>query len=224
MTRLGRWAWGTLLVTASLGILLSLVIIARGPDEPAPVAEVRGPAAVDADRAPAPRASDPRSGRVGRASAALPDSADEATRPVLLRAPTIGLSAAVDPVGVAGDQQMQLPADPRRLGWYRYGPAPGEGRGSAVLAGHIDSATYGVGPLARLAELRPGDTLVVQLDSDAWRRFRVDSIETFDRQTLPETVFTRDGPERLRLITCAGAYLPERGGYQENLVVTAVPS
>lgn len=225
MTRLGRWAWGTVLAAAFLGILLSLVTLAGTPDDPQPVAEVRGRAAVDPDPAPrATRSPEPRADRVGRASAALPDSAGEAPRPVLLQAPTIGLSAEVDPVGVSGDQQMRLPADPRRLGWYRYGPAPGDGRGSVVLSGHVDSATYGVGPLARLAELRPGDLVAVRLDSGAWRRFRVDSIQSFDRQTLPETVFTRDGPERLRLITCTGAYLPQRGGYQENLVVTAVPS
>ena len=53
--------------------------------------------------------------------------------------------------------------------------------------------------------------------------YRVDSIERFDRQALPATVFTRTGPERLRIVTCTGPYLPDEGGYQQNLVVTAVP-
>ena len=51
----------------------------------------------------------------------------------------------------------------------------------------------------------------------------VDSIERFDQQALPAEVFARTGPERLRLVTCTGPYLPEAGGYQQNLVVTAVP-
>ncbi|MGZ5404047.1 MAG: class F sortase [Nocardioides sp.] len=212
-------------MTALLGILLSLVTLASSPDGPEPVVEVRGPAAVDSEPTPRPpEAPEPRGVRVGRTSTAVPVSAGEAPQPMLLRAPTIGVWAEVVGVGVAGDQQMQLPEDPRRLGWYRYGPAPGDGRGSAVLAGHVDSATYGVGPLARLGELRPGDPVAVRLDSGAWHRFRVDSLESFDRQRLPATVFNRDGAERLRLITCTGAYVRELGGYQENLVVTAVPS
>jgi sortase (surface protein transpeptidase) len=141
-----------------------------------------------------------------------------------VRAPAIELTAPVDAVGVAADRQMRLPRDPGRLGWYRFGPAPDSGRGSAVLAGHVDSETYGVGPLARLGELRPGDTVDVRLATGRWRRFRVDSIQAFERRSLPDSVFSRSGPERLRLVTCAGAYLPDAGGYQENLVVTAVPA
>jgi hypothetical protein len=207
-----------------VGLLLSLVTLTRAPEDPAPVVEVRGPAAVTTDPGPpAARAPEPHGDGVPRTSAALPASTGDAPRPVLLRAPSIGLSAPVDGVGVGSDQQMRLPPDPRRLGWYRYGPAPGEGRGSAVLAGHVDSASYGVGPLARLRELRPGDPVAVRLASGAWQRYRVDSMQSFAREALPDAVFTREGPERLRLVTCTGAYLPERGGYQENLVVTAVP-
>jgi hypothetical protein len=141
-----------------------------------------------------------------------------------VRVPAIGLRAPVDPVGVMPDRQMRLPRDPRRLGWYRFGPAPGAAQGSAVLAGHVDSEAYGVGPLVRLGELRPGDTVGVRLATGGWRRFRVDSIQAFQRRSLPDSVFTRTGPERLRLVTCSGAYLPDAGGYQENLVVTAVPA
>ena len=46
----------------------------------------------------------------------------------------------------------------------------------------------------------------------------------FDGQALPEELFARTGPERLWIITCGGEYLPDEGGYQQNLVVTAVPS
>ncbi len=224
MTRLGRWAWGMVLTAAVGGLLLSLVTLTTAPDRaPRPVAEVRGPAAVVVDVGPRDTtASQPRR-RVARSSAALPDADRTSPRPVALRAPDIGLSAAVGPRGVGADGQMRLPRDPGRLGWYRFGPAPGSGAGSAVLAGHVDSATYGVGPLARLAELRPGDTVEVRLASGRWRRFQVDSIQSFEREALPATVFTRSGPERLRLVTCTGPYLPEQGGYQENLVVTAVP-
>ena len=37
----------------------------------------------------------------------------------------------------------------------------------------------------------------------------------------PDEVFSRSGRPVLRLITCGGTYDPSRGGYQDNLVVTA---
>ena len=117
---------------------------------------------------------------------------------------------------------MRLPADPRVLGWYRFGPAPGDG-GSVVLAGHVDSREYGVGPLAALQTIDVGARVEVVTGPDEVRSYRVDSIQRFDRQALPASVFARAGRERLRLVTCTGRYLPDAGGYQQNLVVTAVP-
>ena len=49
-------------------------------------------------------------------------------------------------------------------------------------------------------------------------------VRRYDRQALPEELFARTGTERLRIITCGGDYLPDEGGYQQNLVVTAVPN
>ncbi len=141
-----------------------------------------------------------------------------------MRIDSAGIDVSVDPVGVEADRQMRLPDDPRVLGWYRFGPAPGAGAGSAVVAGHLDSERYGVGPLADLGSVDTGDEVVVRLATGKERRYRIDSIERFDRQALPDSVFARSGPERLRIVTCTGAYLPDAGGYQENLVVTAVPA
>ena len=140
-----------------------------------------------------------------------------------MRVPALGLDAAVRPVGVGGERQMRLPDDPRVLGWYRFGPVPGD-RGSVVLAGHVDSRRFGVGPLVALQTIGVGDRVEVVTGPDRTRTYRVDSIERFDRQALPAAVFARTGPERLRLVTCTGPYLPEAGGYQQNLVVTAVPT
>jgi hypothetical protein len=132
--------------------------------------------------------------------------------------------ARIRPVGVAQDGQMQLPPDPRVLGWYRFGPGPGSGSGSAVLAGHLDSRRLGLGPLVRLRDVEVGDPVRVRLGDGTTRRYRVSDVTRYDRQALPNELFSRSGPERLRLITCGGAYDAESGGYQQNLVVTATPS
>jgi hypothetical protein len=153
-----------------------------------------------------------------------PSGARETPRTVRVQVPSADIDSAVRPVGVAPDGQMALPADPEVLGWYRFGPAPGAGTGSVVLAGHLDSERYGLGPLVGLREVEVGDRLRVTRADGTARRYAVVDVRRYDRQALPEELFARTGPERLRIITCGGEYLPDAGGYQQNLVVTAVPN
>jgi hypothetical protein len=132
------------------------------------------------------------------------------------------ISMPIRPVGVRSDGQMQLPDRPETLGWYRYGPRPG-GTGSAVLAGHVDSLRYGIGPLARLRTIRPGDRLTV-VTSTGRTAFRVVTAGLIDKQDFPaRRLFDRTSSPRLWLLTCGGAYDPRHGGYQDNLVVAARP-
>jgi hypothetical protein len=143
---------------------------------------------------------------------------------VRLAVPVIGLDAAVEPSGVAADGQMQLPDDPAVLGWYRFGPAPAApGGGSVVLAGHLDSREFGVGPLVRLRDARLGDRVLVVGNDGARSTYVVSKVRRYDRQRLPDELFARSGPERLRLITCSGRFDADTGGYRQNLVVTASP-
>jgi hypothetical protein len=55
-------------------------------------------------------------------------------------------------------------------------------------------------------------------------RWRVVSREQVDKQALPvDRLFAREGPPRLVLVTCGGEFVPERGGYESNVVVVAEP-
>jgi hypothetical protein len=50
------------------------------------------------------------------------------------------------------------------------------------------------------------------------------SRESILKKRLPyEELFAVDGPPRLTLISCGGYYDKDNGGYQDNVVVTAVP-
>ncbi len=145
-------------------------------------------------------------------------------RPVRARLGSVDIDAAVRPVGISKDGQMQLPRDPRILGWYRFGMSPGAGTGTTVLAGHLDAEGFGLGPLVRLRDVAVGDALTVRVAGGGTRTYEVTRTRRFDRQGLPAGLFSRTGPERLHVITCGGAYDPDNGGYQLNLVVTAVPT
>jgi sortase family protein len=155
---------------------------------------------------------------------AAPAAAAEVVAPVRLAVPARGVDVAVDPVGVTADGQMALPDDVDRAGWYRFGPVPGA-PGSAVVAGHVDDAEQGLGELAPLREAAPGDEVVVTDGAGASTRWVVTGRELVDKQALPvDTLFRRDGPPRLTLVTCGGPFLPEVGGYRDNVVVVAEPT
>jgi hypothetical protein len=157
----------------------------------------------------------------------VPTSTPDQPSPTRLVVPAAGLDVAVKPVGVAPDGQMQLPPDPSVIGWYRFGPAPGDAQGAVVLGGHLDSKQYGAGPLVGLRRLHGGDRIAVRSSdgkTTTTTQYRVTKVQDIAKKTLPiDQIFDRDGPSVLRIITCGGPYDPDRG-YQDNLVVTATPN
>jgi hypothetical protein len=202
-------------VLAAVGLLVSLAA-AWSRLDPGPTVRVAEPGPA----APAPPSPVTRADAVaGRGAEAAPPF------PVRVTMPSTRVAAPVRPVGVATDGEMELPPDPRVLGWYQFGAAPGVAPGgSVVLAGHLDSERFGLGPLVRLRDLERGDVVSLRLSDGRTRTYGVVSLERFDRESLPERLFSRTGPERLRIITCGGEYDAKAGGYQQNLVVTATPT
>ncbi|MEU3850528.1 class F sortase [Streptomyces sp. NPDC029554] len=135
----------------------------------------------------------------------------------------VDLDARVTPVGVTKKGDMTVPDDPATAGWYRYGPAPGSAEGSAVLVGHVDTDSGDLGEFAALYDVRRGQRVEVRRDGGQPVRYRIVSRTTVPKDDLPSSAFRRSGPPVLTLITCAPPFVPERGGYLSNLVVTAEP-
>ncbi len=134
----------------------------------------------------------------------------------------LGLSGTnVLAVGVESNGEMTVPP-PLDVGWYRYGPTPGE-PGSAVLAGHI--ASGGVpGAFRYLDQLEAGDMVTIGFDDGSTRSFIVDELIQVDKTNLPfDTVFARSGPSRLALITCGGEFDYNARSYTDNVVAIASP-
>lgn len=152
-----------------------------------------------------------------------PPSAAPAPPPERVLVPGLGLDARVGPVGVTDEGDMAVPEDPSQAGWYRYGPAPGSDRGSAVLVGHVDDHTGAIGEFAALRDVRPGDRVEVRRATAEPVRHRVVARRTVPKDELPASVFRRSGAPVLTLVTCAPPFDPGRGGYLSDLVVTAEP-
>jgi hypothetical protein len=157
----------------------------------------------------------------GVAHAARSQVVPEAPR--LLALPD-GTVMPVDPAHSGADGVLVVPDDINRAGWWTGGSRLGDPFGGIVLAAHVDSLTQGVGPIVDLLSARPGDR-VTATGRRLSQRFRIRSVRLVQRASLQEqsAVFSPRGSPRLVLITCAGPYDAARGGYRDNLVVTAVP-
>lgn len=141
--------------------------------------------------------------------------------PVRLEIPSLEIDADVQHVGINADGNMANPSNFTDVGWYKYGPAPGE-NGSAVLAGHVDNGLGLSGIFKHLDSVSPGDDIYVTTEAGNTLRFEVVSVRSYPYNETPaEIVFNPGGQPRLNLITCAGNWLAQEKTYDERLVVSA---
>ena len=93
-----------------------------------------------------------------------------------------------------------------------------------MLVAHRDSRTQGHGVFYDFGRLDVGDSVTVRNDAGENLKYSDVSHESIRKKRLPyEELFAIDAPPRLTLISCGGYYDPNSGGYQDNVVVTAVP-
>jgi LPXTG-site transpeptidase (sortase) family protein len=132
-------------------------------------------------------------------------------------------SAEVLPA-VTVDGTLKVPENVQHVGWWDGSAQVGEPFGSTVIAGHVDSATEGIGFFARLLRIKVGDTVTLRADSH-WLKYRVVSVRKVARKALAtdSQALKQTGSHRLVLITCTGHFRRDRGGYDSNLVVVAKP-
>lgn len=200
---LGRAASGVLVVLLLAGCSAD----SGSPEQPAP--------------SPTSRPETATGPTIGATSAAL--------QPVRQPVPAVrvqvadgGIDVSVIPVGVLPDGQMELPDDPAVAGWYRYGPDPASESGTTVIAAHVDSYRYGLGPFANLRYLPAGTSVVVTTEDGVDHSYTIESVQNVPRSELPlDQVFDREGQPRLVLLTCGGTF--DGRDYSDNVVVTAIP-
>lgn len=129
--------------------------------------------------------------------------------------------APVIPVGVLENGEMEIPGR-LEVGWYRFGPSPGE-EGSSVLAAHI-AFDNRPGVFRRLADLELGDIVTVDYDDGTSQDFEVIELAQYDKQELPfDRVFSKTGDPVLTLITCGGEFNRSISSYEDNIVAYAIP-
>ena len=147
----------------------------------------------------------------------------EVARPIGLRIDQLGVDAPIGEYGVDPSGEMAVPDNVDEVGWYKFGPKPGES-GSSVLAAHVDLAGSGPGVFFELRTLEEGDRLYVTHDDGSETAYRVIARTTYLKDELPlDAIFSREGPSVLTLITCGGGFNSSIARYDSNVVVYAVP-
>jgi hypothetical protein len=189
----------------------------RGAIDGAPKPRPTAPTA-----APEPQPSVPSTEGVAEPTT-TPTTTPPIPRPAGLRINAIDVDAPVNPYGVAANGDMDVPDNVTDVGWYEFGPRPGES-GSAVLAAHVDLAGQGPGVFFDLEDLDPGDLVTIVYEDDSTQSFRVAARVVYDKEEIPlDVIFAEDGPPVLTLITCGGGFNRQIRRYDSNVVVYALP-
>ena len=132
----------------------------------------------------------------------------------------IKVRAPIIELGLQKDRTIEVPETGTDVGWYKYGPTPGE-NGASVLVGHLDTPE-GAAVFYNLEDLEPGDTVTVTRADNTEAVFKVTSKEAYFQNSFPtQRVYSPTSYPSLRLITCEGEYLEDEGHYSKNLVVYA---
>jgi hypothetical protein len=160
---------------------------------------------------------------VPRTSSAVPPVVAPVA-PVRVTVPAASIDMPIAPVGIQDGGFMELPPQPTVAGWYRFGAYPAAGAGNTVLAAHVDSRIYGIGPLSNLRNLGAGTEVQVESEGGRMSRYAVESVTYYPRSQLPtEQLFVRDGAPALVLITCGGSFDASTRSYSDNVVAIARP-
>lgn len=135
-----------------------------------------------------------------------------------------GRQAPVQVSDVAEDGSLVIPDRPDTVGWWDGGAHAGDPSGSLVIAGHVDSRTYGLGALAELKWAKAGEVIVLQAGKKR-QRYRIQRALQINQQSLAQDdeFFSQAGPHRLVLITCGGPFDRAKHRYRDNYVVVALP-
>nr|WP_294695044.1 class F sortase [uncultured Friedmanniella sp.] len=216
--------------TAMTAWLLLLPLVGcAGEAAPAAPPPAAAPSAVPSVAAATPA---PRPARAAQAAppsvptvrATLQPAARAKPAPARFAADRVGINLPVRAYGVDDQGLMRLPETVHEVAWYEFSAPPGQSRGTTVLAAHVDTVADGLGPFAKLRDLRRGNELTVTDAAGKLRRYTVTAVEKVDKSEVPlDRVFRREGDAELKVITCGGSF-NRRDGYSDNVIVTARPA
>ncbi|MFF1351125.1 class F sortase [Streptomyces sp. NPDC058322] len=208
-------------VTAGLGMVLIYNSFGTSVDDKPPALPAAVSSAAVSSAAPEVLGSHAAPAPVTSSKATV-GPAMERSVPERLRIADIGVNAPFTELSIGATGQLDAPPpnDNNLVGWFKDGATPGE-RGSAIVAGHVDTMT-GPAVFLQLQYLKPGAKVDITRADGSVATFKVDSVEQFSKAKFPDDrVYADTNSAQLRLITCGGAYNKTAKDYEDNVVVFA---
>jgi sortase (surface protein transpeptidase) len=143
------------------------------------------------------------------------------SKPTTVAIPAISVSAEIHEVGLLASGAIETPdLFSNKVGWYKYGPTPGE-LGPSVLIGHVDNYK-GPSVFWSLSKLATGDVIDVARADGTTAKFTVTQITQYNQNDFQtDAVYGNTDYAGLRIITCGGSFNYITGRYSHNTVVFA---
>jgi LPXTG-site transpeptidase (sortase) family protein len=136
-----------------------------------------------------------------------------------IQLPSIGIDAPIVRVGMDASERMVVPTNARDVAWLDQGGIPGRTQ-NVVLAGHIAYNRI-AGSFNRIKDLRPGDEIIVAIESRQLR-YRVVFNCSFPRDTtLAERIMGYTRAPSLTLISCGGVFDTAARTHTDRIAVRA---
>lgn len=208
------WLTVTIMVVGLVLLAVAIAAQVRAPGSPRAVGVIDPPPSPVSTASPA-----------AAPSPATPvDEPLGASRPLHITIPAIKVSSAVQPIGLADDGTLAVPApgpNEDKAAWFEKSPTPGQ-PGPAIIEGHVDT-TSGPSVFFELAKLRPGNRIQVTRADGIVAVFTVDALRDYSKDAFPtSTVYGAKDLRRpaLRLITCSD-FDTALGTHTGNTVVFA---
>ena len=139
--------------------------------------------------------------------------------PVRLVIPRISVDAVIEARGLDPQRNLATPSNSNEVAWFNQGPPPGQA-GNAIINGHVNWWT-GTAVFARLAELRPGDAVIVIRQDGTRASFTVSGARNLAATAREASLFAPAPTPTLTLITCSGPWDLRLGSDTERLLVSA---
>jgi LPXTG-site transpeptidase (sortase) family protein len=137
-----------------------------------------------------------------------------------VRIPAIGVDAPIEEAGPPLNGQLQAPSSADSVVWYNFTAEPGTA-GNVLLAGHVDLGRR-TAVFWNLRLLEAGDAIIVHT-SRGEATYVVERTYTVTSDTTDTALIigNRSGQPTLTLITCDGAFVTSRHGYDQRRIVVA---